>query len=199
MEINKAVFLDKDGTLIPDIPYNGDPDLITLSPHAVTGLKRLMQSGYLLIVVSNQPGLAFGYINKEQLIAVRQRLNLLLNLHGIYLSGFYYCPHHVNGTVKEFNLVCDCRKPKAGLLIEAAKIHHIDLSSSWMIGDILDDVEAGNKAQCKTVLINNGNETLWKMNDERTPDYMVKDINQAADYILESDQYKNRKTPFNIN
>lgn len=193
MEINKAVFLDKDGTLIPDIPYNADPGLITLSAHAVTGLKRLMKAGYLLIVISNQPGMAFGYIKKEQIIAVRQKIDELLNLHGVSLSGFYYCPHHAHGIVKELSIACDCRKPKAGLLIEAAKTHHIDLSGSWMIGDILDDIEAGNRAECKTILINNGNETIWKMNDQRTPDCIVKDINHAADYILENDKYRNKK------
>lgn len=192
MEIKKAVFLDKDGTLIPDIPYNADPKLINLSAHVVIGLKRLMKSGYLIIVISNQPGVAFGYFSREQLAEVEQRLHFLLNLQGIYLNGFYYCPHHPQGVVKEFSITCNCRKPKSGLLTEAARIHKIDLSNSWMIGDILDDIESGNRAHCKTILINNGNETIWNMNDQRTPDCIVQDINHAADYILEAGNYKNQ-------
>ncbi|KIO77466.1 HAD family hydrolase [Pedobacter lusitanus] len=193
MKINKAVFLDKDGTLIPDIPYNTNPDLITLSPYAVKGLKRLMKSGYLLIVISNQPGLAFGYIRKEEIFEIEQKLNSLLNMHGIYLSGFYYCPHHPKGIIKEFSIVCDCRKPKSGLLIEAARIHNINLSDSWMIGDILDDIESGNRVGCRTLLLNNGNETIWKMNNQRTPDCIVSDINHAAEYILIHDNYERQQ------
>lgn len=182
----KAVFLDKDGTLIPDLPYNVNPGYITISNNAIRGLKRFADAGYLLIVVSNQSGIAYSYFHEHALIFVEKKIGDLLKAEGIFLSGFYYCPHHPQGTVKEYRIICNCRKPKPGLLIRAAEEHGVDLSVSWMIGDILHDIEAGNAAGCKTILINNGNETEWKMNDARTPDCMVANINEAAEYILES-------------
>lgn len=182
----KAIFLDKDGTLIPNIPYNIKPELITLSSGSVTGLKRFMEAGYLLILVSNQSGVAHSYFHEHALIFVEKKISSLLKAQEVLLSDFYYCPHHPKGIVKEYKMQCNCRKPKPGLLVKAAEEHHIDLSRSWMIGDILDDIQAGNKAGCKTILINNGNESEWHMNDARTPDCMVSNINEAADYILET-------------
>lgn len=180
----KAIFLDKDGTLIPDIPYNVQPELVCLSRSSVKGLKKLMDEGYQLIVISNQSGIGKGFFTENDLLFVEKKIDQLLRKHGIYLSGFYYCPHDADGVVEEYAVECDCRKPKAGLLFEAAQAHRISLSESWMIGDILNDVEAGNAAGCGTILINNGNETEWNMSPERTPDFMVQNINQAADYIL---------------
>ena len=180
----KAIFLDKDGTLIPDVPYNVNPELITLSDQAVTGLKRLVEKGFRLILISNQSGIAHSYFHEHALVFVERKINALLQAEGLSLNAFYYCPHHPAGVVEVYKKKCDCRKPAPGLILKAAKDHAIDLSRSWMIGDILNDVEAGNRAGCKTVLINNGNETEWRMNDLRTPDCMVADINHAADYIL---------------
>ena len=182
----KAVFLDKDGTLIPDIPYNVDPDKITLADNAVEGLKRLQQDGYLLIIISNQSGVARGYFAEGQLQGVVQKISALLGEQDIILNDFYYCPHHPDGKVAGFNIQCDCRKPKPGMLLRAAADHDIDLSRSWMIGDILNDVEAGNRAQCKTVLINNGNETEWVAGEFRHPTFTCETINQAAEHILKA-------------
>jgi D,D-heptose 1,7-bisphosphate phosphatase len=182
--MNKAIFLDKDGTLIPDIPYNIDPDMITLQPDCIEGLKLLYNEGYLLIIVSNQSGVARGYFTEEKLQAVEIKMKELLAENGILLSGFYYCPHHPQGTVKSFNINCDCRKPMPGMLLKAAAEHNIDLTKSWMIGDILNDVEAGRRAGCKTALIDNGNETEWVPGENRIPAIICKSINEAADSIL---------------
>lgn len=182
----KAVFLDKDGTLIPDIPYNVNPDLITIQPDAIEGLQRLQEFGYKLIIISNQAGVARGMFHENELPAVEDRLKELLKHHQIYLSGFYFCPHHIEGKIDEYSVDCDCRKPMPGMLLKAAEEHHIDLNESWMIGDILNDVEAGNRAGCKTILINNGNETEWLAGPMRTPTYVCSSINQAADDILET-------------
>ncbi|WP_423149213.1 D-glycero-alpha-D-manno-heptose-1,7-bisphosphate 7-phosphatase [Rubrolithibacter danxiaensis] len=182
--MNKAVFLDKDGTLIPDIPYNIDPDLIKLSDDCTAGLNELQQEGFLLLVVSNQSGIARGYFKEEALGGVRRKLEGLLNKENIRLDDFFYCPHHPDGKVAEYNVECSCRKPLPGMLQQAAQKYQIDLSQSWMIGDILNDVEAGNRAGCKTVLIDNGNETEWLINELRKPDYIVKSINEAAIQIL---------------
>jgi D-glycero-D-manno-heptose 1,7-bisphosphate phosphatase len=181
--MNKAIFLDKDGTLIPDIPYNVDPDRITLSDDCVEGLKLLIDDGYKLIIVSNQSGIARGYFTEDQFSVVIRRLYELLNEQDIALANFYYCPHHPEGQNPIYALTCACRKPLAGMLVKAAEEHQIDLTQSWMIGDILNDVEAGSRAGCRTVLIDNGNETEWLAGSYRIPAYQCETINQAAIFI----------------
>jgi D-glycero-D-manno-heptose 1,7-bisphosphate phosphatase len=182
--MTKAVFIDKDGTLIPDIPYNIDPVLIRLKDEALPGLLKLQNDGFLIIIVSNQSGVARGYFNEQQLLPVENKIAQLLSDGGIQLNGFLYCPHHPEGTIKDFAINCECRKPKAGMLLQAASRWDIDLSRSWMLGDILNDVEAGNRAGSKTVLINTGGETEWQAGDYRKPDFIARNITQAADYIL---------------
>lgn len=181
----KAIFIDKDGTLIPDIPYNVNPALITISTHAIEGLKALQDNGYLVIVISNQSGVARGLFKEEQLADVELAIKSLLAVNGIKLHGFYYCPHHPDGTVEGYDMECACRKPQPGLLLQASKDHDVDLSQSWMIGDILNDVEAGNRAGCQTILIDNGGETEWVKGEYRTPTLVYKTINDAALGILQ--------------
>ncbi|MEJ7737498.1 MAG: HAD family hydrolase [Chitinophagaceae bacterium] len=182
--MNKAVFIDKDGTLIHDIPYNVNPSLISLQEGALDGLQLLKANGFLLVVITNQAGIAHGYFQEKALEAVQEKIRQLLKPRGVHLSGFYYCPHHPLGKSREYAIECDCRKPGTGMILEAADHLDIDLSRSWMIGDILHDIEAGNKAGCHTILINNGNETEWIMNEYRKPHYMADNIRQAADFIL---------------
>jgi D-glycero-D-manno-heptose 1,7-bisphosphate phosphatase len=176
----KAVFLDKDGTLIHDVPYNVDPAKITLASGAMEGLQRIQEMGYLLIVVTNQAGIAKGYFSEEALTGVQLKISELLSAAKVRLDGFYYCPHHPEGSVAPYSRACACRKPMPGLLWQAAKDFHVDLSRSWMIGDILNDVEAGKRAGCRTILIDNGNETEWRLNQFRTPDYRLADLCEAA-------------------
>jgi D-glycero-D-manno-heptose 1,7-bisphosphate phosphatase len=186
----KAVFLDKDGTLIPDIPYNVDSNKVTLSDGVIEGLQLLQSYGYLLVIVSNQSGIAHGYFTEEQLNRVKEKINSMCSKMGIYLDGFYYCPHHPQGIVEGYNADCDCRKPNPGLLLKAAGDMDIDLADSWMIGDILHDVEAGNRAGCKTILINNGNETEWLPGEKRVPEYFASDLTEAAKYILAANKVR---------
>lgn len=183
---NKAVFLDKDGTLVVDLPYNVDPDRMALMPGAGEALRRLNDAGYALIVVSNQSGVARGLFAESALPAVEQRLREMLAGYGVALAGFYYCPHHPAGAALEYAIECDCRKPAPGLILRAAAEHGIDLEGSWMIGDILNDVEAGRRAGCRTILFDNGNETEWELSRERLPDCVVSDLRYAADRILGS-------------
>lgn len=182
--MKKAVFIDKDGTLIPDIPYNTDPERITLLPESVEGLRQLKMEGYLLIIVSNQAGVARGFFKEEALLGVERKVRELLTAESIALDGFYYCPHHPEGSVEQYRVRCECRKPRPGLILRAAGDFNIDLHSSWMIGDILNDVEAGKRAGCRTILIDNGNETEWLPGEFRSPDYLLKNINEAAMIIL---------------
>ncbi len=184
--MNKAIFIDKDGTLIPDIPYNVNPDLITLSNTAIPALMLLQQHNFLLIVISNQSGVARGYFTEKDLKPVSEKIRSLLATEGIKIDGFYYCPHHKDGTIKEYSIDCDCRKPKPGLILKAVADFLVDVTQSWMIGDILNDAEAGKSAGCQTILITNGNETEWIMNEKRQPDYTANNLLEAAKIIVEN-------------
>jgi len=179
-----AVFLDKDGTLIENLPYNVNPELIRLAPRAGEALRLLQKHGYAFFVVSNQAGVAKGLFGEQALEPVKERLRALLAEEGVRLSGFYYCPHYPTGAVARYALRCDCRKPMPGMLQAAAEQHGIELARSWMIGDILDDVEAGKRAGCRTVLIDNGNETEWVPGLYRTPELTATDLLAAAQAII---------------
>ncbi|WP_368639400.1 HAD family hydrolase [Castellaniella ginsengisoli] len=178
-----AVFLDKDGTVLQDVPYNADPGRMQFAPGARMGLARLARLRMPLIIISNQPGVGLGKIAPEDLLVVRDRLSSMFLSAGATLAGFYYCPHHPQATVIRYACVCPCRKPAPGLLQFAAACHDVDLSRSWFVGDILDDVEAGRRAGCRTILLDNGHETEWRANAWRTPDHIVPDLNAASRWI----------------
>ena len=186
--MHKAVFFDKDGTLIKDVPYNIDPEKISLEPFAIEALKLLQDSLYDLFVVSNQSGVALGYLSEADLLPVKNKIDQLLQAGCVHLKAFYYCPHHKQGVVEQYTKDCDCRKPAPGMLLRAAREHGINLTHSWMIGDILDDVEAGKNAGCKTILLNNGNETEWLLYEKRKPNYIVNNLKEAAELILLTDK-----------
>lgn len=178
-----AVFLDKDGTLVEDVPYNVDPERIRFLPGVAEGLRMLAEEGFRLAVVSNQPGIALGYFSESALEAAERRLNEMFEDAGARLEGFYYCPHDPKGTVPAYAAECNCRKPLPGLIQRAAGEMKVALRDSWMIGDILNDVEAGNAAGVKTVFINNGHETEWQFTPRRLPDLVAEDFEEAAAMI----------------
>lgn len=178
-----VIFLDKDGTIIEDVPYNVDPGKIVLVPGAQEAIDRLSSAGFSFIVITNQPGVAYGRFAEEALQEVRTRLYHLICGSGAVLLDFYYCPHHPNGVIPQYTRRCLCRKPSPGLLHKAVQEHDIDMSASWFIGDILDDVEAGNRAGVRTILLNNGHETLWEPGLFRIPERIVCDLKEAAAYI----------------
>lgn len=186
-KLSKAVFLDKDGTLVENVPYNVDPDKIRLYAGALTGLNLLHAADYKLFVITNQSGVARGYFPETALIPVEQHLRNLLMAAKVPMQGFYYCPHHPEGITVDYAVECDCRKPQPGLLRRAASDHGIDLTQSWFIGDILHDIEAGRSAGCRTILIDNGNETEWQVSLQRLPHHMVANLEEAARVILAID------------
>jgi D-glycero-D-manno-heptose 1,7-bisphosphate phosphatase len=181
--LRKAVFIDKDGTLIPNIPYNIDPNRITIDNETIEGLRLLKEEDFLLVVISNQAGIAKGYFEEKDLEKVWSKISGLLQKHRLNIDAFYYCPHEPNGIITEYAVECNCRKPLPGMLLKAASELRIDLCQSWMVGDILNDVEAGNRAGCFTILIDNGNETEWRVNEFRTPAFIAKNILHAAAHI----------------
>lgn len=184
MAVKRAVFLDKDGTLLVDAPYNVDPARMVLAPGVAEGLAALGESDRLLIVISNQPGVALGRFEPEALHAVSARLRCLCEAAGATLTDLYFCPHHPRGTVAAYTRACDCRKPQPGLLLRAASEYGIDLAASWFVGDILDDVEAGRRAGVRTVLLDVGNETEWRTGPWRLPHRRVPDFRSAVAAIL---------------
>jgi D-glycero-D-manno-heptose 1,7-bisphosphate phosphatase len=186
-ENRRAVFLDKDGTLIENVPYNIDPSRLVLTFGAIAGLRLLCQAGYLLIVISNQSGVARGYFTEAELVPMMQALQGILSRVGIKLADFYYCPHHPQGVVPAYTADCNCRKPQPGLLYQAADEHSIDLDQSWFIGDILHDVAAGRSAGCRTILLDNGNETEWQLSRNCLPHHTVGNLLEAAKIILAVD------------
>jgi D-glycero-D-manno-heptose 1,7-bisphosphate phosphatase len=182
--MNKAIFIDKDGTLIHNVPYNVNPKLIRLLDKTVEGLRLLQEAGYQLVVVSNQSGVARGMFKEQELNRVESKLRHLLASSGVRLSGFYYCPHHPDGIVARYAIDCFCRKPKPGMLFQASNDLNINLMDCWLIGDILNDVEAGNRVGCGTVLLDNGSETEWDLSPIRRPDFVATDLLEAAQIIL---------------
>ncbi|KAB0618998.1 D-glycero-alpha-D-manno-heptose-1,7-bisphosphate 7-phosphatase [Castellaniella defragrans] len=178
-----AVFLDKDGTVLQDVPYNADPGRMRFEPGARAGLARLARLGMPLIVISNQPGIGLGKIAPQDLVAVRNRLSDMFREAGAALAGFYYCPHHPRATVARYACLCACRKPAPGLLRLAAACHDVDLRQSWFVGDILDDVEAGRRAGCRTILLDNGHETEWLAGAWRIPERIEPDLDAASRWI----------------
>lgn len=156
-ERQKAIFLDRDGTINREEGFLSDIDRFELLPGVGNAIRKINQSGYLTIVITNQPVIARGELSREGLEEIHNKMETLLGKEGAYLDGIYYCPHHPHsgyeGEVKELKIDCNCRKPKPGMLYAAAEAFHIDLKSSWMVGDRERDIAAGKSAGCKTVLI----------------------------------------------
>ncbi|MDR5739521.1 MULTISPECIES: HAD family hydrolase [unclassified Caballeronia] len=178
-----AVFLDKDGTLLDDVPYNVDPDKMRLARGAFDALATFARMNVPVVVISNQSGVALGKFDEAALVHVEQKLHALAATAGVKLAGVYWCPHHPQGTVARYALACDCRKPASGMIRRAARELGLDPERSWFVGDILDDIEAGHRAGCRAVLIDNGNETVWQRGPLREPDAIAKDMSEAARII----------------
>ena len=157
----KAIFLDRDGTINKYVGFLKDINDFELLPDVSKAIRKINNSGYLAIVVTNQPVIARGEVTVEQLNEIHNKMETLLGNDGAYLDAIYYCPHHPDkgfeGEVKELKIGCECRKPKPGMLLKAAKDFNIDLKNSWIIGDSKNDIQAGKNAGCKTALISKEN------------------------------------------
>ena len=156
----KAIFLDRDGTINRYVGFLRDINAFELLPGACEAIKKINDSGYLAIVVTNQPVIARGEVTYRQLEEIHNKMETLLGAKGAYLDAIYFCPHHPHkgyeGEISELKIDCDCRKPKPGMLLHAADEFNIDLSESWMVGDGEIDIKAGQAAKCKTALIGIG-------------------------------------------
>ena len=155
----KAIFLDRDGTINKYVGFLTDIEKFELIDGVSEAIKKINHSEYLCIVITNQPVIARGEVTLEELDEIHNKMQTLLGKDGAYVDGLYYCPHHPDkgfvGERIEYKINCECRKPKPGLILQAAKDFNIDLSQSWMIGDGKNDVLCGKNAGCKTALIGN--------------------------------------------
>ena len=157
----RAVFIDRDGTINKYVGFLTDIEDFELIDGVTDAIKKINSSGYLAIVVTNQPVVARGEVSFSELDQIHNKMETLLGKEGAYLDAIYYCPHHPHkgyeGEVEELKIDCECRKPKPGMLLKAAGDFNIDLTRSWMIGDGENDIKAGNAAGCRTILIGDSN------------------------------------------
>jgi histidinol-phosphate phosphatase family protein len=171
---NRAVFIDRDGTMAKDVHYCRRPEDFELLPDTAKAIKLLNQHGFKVIVITNQSGIARGYFTEDMLAKIHDKMENELTKEGAWVDAIYYCPHHPDDN-------CDCRKPKPKLALQAAKEHNIELEGSFVVGDLQMDVNLGKAIGCKTILIG----TAPPMNVEAAkPDIVVSDLLKAAQTIL---------------
>jgi len=184
---DRAVFLDRDNTLIEDPGYINDPQQVKLIEGVPKALGKLKQMGYKLIIVSNQSAVARGIVTEKTLAKIHQRLEELLAKEGAKVDKIYYCPYHPEGVIPKYRKESDWRKPKPGMVLSAAEDMDIDLPHSWLVGDSQRDIETGKAAGCTTILIENvtHNQTL-KPNLE-SPDYRAVNIKEVVNIIKKHD------------
>jgi D-glycero-D-manno-heptose 1,7-bisphosphate phosphatase len=175
-----AVFLDRDGTINEEVHYLDDPDRFYLIPGAAQAIRLLNEADILTIVVSNQAGVGRGYFSATTVEAIHEQLANQLFGHGAHIDAIYYCVHHPNEG-------CDCRKPKTGMLKQAAREHSIDTYLSFMVGDKMSDLEAGRQVGCQTVLVLTGHGEKARESLQATyfrPDYVSLDLRDAVKWIM---------------
>jgi D,D-heptose 1,7-bisphosphate phosphatase len=180
---NKAIFLDRDDTLIEDPGYINHPDQVKLLDGVAEALRELKEMGYKLVVVSNQSAVARGIVTEEVLDEIHNRLKQMLAEKGAFLDQIYYCPYHPDGVIPKYRKESDWRKPSPGMLVAAAGEMDIDLGQSWCIGDSRLDVEAGSRAGCKTILIDHSPYLKQSEPGEPVPDYRAVNIKEAVNII----------------
>jgi D-glycero-D-manno-heptose 1,7-bisphosphate phosphatase len=175
----RAVFLDRDGTIIEDFGFVHEPGKVKLLPGAAQAIKRLNDQGFLVVVVSNQSGIARGLYTVADYTAVQRRLSELLESHGAHLDGAYFCPHH-----PRFTGPCDCRKPGLQLFQEAAQALDIDPAQSWWVGDRLTDVQPAAKLGGRAMLVATGEGNLHQGQARAMGVTVVADLAEAVDKIV---------------
>ncbi len=175
--MEKAIFLDRDGTLNEDVGYAKSIADIKILPDVPQALKQLKAISYKLFVITNQAVISRGYATEKDIEELHEEMNSrIVQQGGAPLDGFYICPHHPNADLSEYRKICTCRKPAHGLILKAAKEHFIDLKQSWMIGDRISDIVAGKNAGCKTILVHS------PQSEHLTVSGVTFDKNTKADY-----------------
>jgi mannose-1-phosphate guanylyltransferase / phosphomannomutase len=190
----KAIFLDRDGVINKEVDNLSNIDRFELIDGVIESIKLINESEFICIVVTNQPVIAKGFLTEKELKLIHNKMDTILGTYGAYLDALYYCPHHPErgfvGEIPKLKVVCKCRKPSNGMLMQASQKYNIDLSRSWMIGDRYVDVKAGKNSNCKTILLQTGHSGNDKNKFNIKPDYICKNLEKAIALIL-SEELKN--------
>lgn len=175
--INRAVFIDRDGTIARDVPYCSRPEDFELLPNVAEGIRLFNKHGFKVVVVTNQSGIARGYFTEETLAKIHDKMRKELARYGAHIDAIYYCPHHPDNN-------CECRKPKPKMLLQAASDLDINLGQSYVIGDNSMDIEMGKNVGCKTILI--GDKSSQREMNKQTPcpDYTAPSVSAAVWWII---------------
>ena len=180
---NKAIFLDRDDTLIADPGYINDPKQVRLLPAAADGLKQLRQMGYKLVVVTNQSAVARGIVTEEVLRQIHDQLIELLKAQGAVIDKIYYCPYHPDGVIEKYRKDSELRKPSPGMILKAAEEMDIDLAKSWMVGNSYRDISAGVRGGCRTILLDTSMHHPQKRLGDPTPDKIAINLKEVVNII----------------
>jgi D-glycero-D-manno-heptose 1,7-bisphosphate phosphatase len=184
---NRAVFLDRDGTICEEVGYIGEVGQVRLIPGSGEAVRLLNESGFKVIVVTNQAGVARGFFPESRLEEIHAELERQLRASGAQLDAIYYCPHHPTEGSPPYVRECECRKPATGLVFRAAEDLNVDLRSSYMIGDHFSDIECGQRAGAKTVLLltGHGKEAMGKRQQwPLPPSHIAADLYDAVQWVL---------------
>ena len=193
---NKAIFLDRDDTIIEDPGYISSPEQVKLLPGTAQALMQLKQMGYKLVVVSNQSGIARGMFTEDDLTHIHARMKELLATEGAYLDQIYYCPYHPEGVIEQYRKESDLRKPNPGMLLTAAEEMDIDLGQSWMIGNAYHDTTAGKRVGCRTILLNLPPGVIKTPRPtDPSPDFKAVNLKEAANIIRRYSQSPRQQQP----
>jgi len=190
--LQRAVFLDRDGTLIKERDFISSTRQVKFIKGITTPLKQLRQAGYKLVIITNQSGVARGIFSETTLRRINQYIRDKLRKDGIIISRIYYCPHHPDGIIAKYRRKCDCRKPAPGMLHRARRELGVNLKKSWVIGDDRRDIICGKKVGAKTILVLTGKgrktRRTLKPDEHRMIDFIAPDINAASEWILTKEQ-----------
>jgi D-glycero-D-manno-heptose 1,7-bisphosphate phosphatase len=180
----RAVFLDRDGTINVEKNYLHKVEDFEFIPGSPEAIKRLKDAGFIVIVVSNQSGIARGYFDEQALETLHRHVQEELAEHGTSIDAFYFCPHHPEQGLGAYKVVCECRKGAPGMLLQAAREHGIDLEQSFMVGDKLADIEAGRRAGCRSVLVLTGYGESVAQKQKMATVEKCQNLSVAVDLIL---------------
>lgn len=184
--MDKVVFLDRDGTINIEKNYLYRPEDFEFIPGSAAGIKLLNDNGFKVVVVTNQAGVARGYYTEDDVNNLHDYIDECLRKYDAHIDMYIYCPHHPENGIGKYKCKCLCRKPGTGMFSKAASVYDIDMEHSWMVGDNVGDMKAGEKFGLKTILVSTGyGEKV--MSENRAPfDYYKKDLHEAAEYIVEA-------------
>ena len=186
METNKAVFLDRDGTIIQDKGYMHKPEDLEFITGATDAIKKLNKHNYLVLVVTQQSGIGRGYYTEEQYHTFNEQFLKKTEHAGAKIDKTYYCPHHPTKGVGRYLQNCECKKPKTGMIQQATQDYQIALAKSWVIGDKTCDIKMGENAGCRTITVKTGRAGA-DGEHQTNPTYIAKDLPEAVEIILKDD------------